>query len=83
MGKTKDEVMPKTPPTKDGWLIKLNFLFAEATYWGSHIIFALFIVGIILSVGRMFLMAILAWLQKRKKKIILILHSGEQQQPRL
>jgi len=68
MGKTKDDLMPKTPPTKDGFLIKLNFLFAETTYWGSHIIFALFIVGIILSVGRMVVMALLAWLQKKREK---------------
>jgi cellulose synthase/poly-beta-1,6-N-acetylglucosamine synthase-like glycosyltransferase/spore germination protein YaaH/peptidoglycan/xylan/chitin deacetylase (PgdA/CDA1 family) len=68
MGKTKDDVMPKTPPTKDGWVIKLNFLFAETTYWLSTIVFALFIVGILLSVGRMFVMALLAWLQKRKEE---------------
>ena len=39
MGKTKDEVMPKTPPTKDGWVVRLNFLFAETTYWLSSIVF--------------------------------------------
>lgn len=67
MGKTRDDVMPKIPPTKDGWLSRANFFFAETTYWGSHIIFALFIVGIALSVGRMLLMAVLAALQKRKE----------------
>ncbi len=67
MGKTKEDVMPKIPPSKDGWLTKVNFFFAETTYWGSHIIFALFIVGILLSVGRMFVMAILAWMQKNKE----------------
>jgi peptidoglycan-N-acetylglucosamine deacetylase len=67
MGKTKEDVMPKIPPSKDGWLNKVNFFFAESTYWGSHIVFALFIVGILLSVGRMIAMAILAWLQKRRE----------------
>jgi peptidoglycan-N-acetylglucosamine deacetylase len=67
MGKTKDDVMPKIPPSKDGWLTKVNFFFAESTYWGSHIVFALFIVGILLSVGRMIIMAILAWLQKNRE----------------
>jgi peptidoglycan-N-acetylglucosamine deacetylase len=67
MGKTKDDVMPKLPPSRDSWLSKVNFFFAEVTYWGSHIVFALFIVGIALSVGRMLVMAILAWLQKRKE----------------
>lgn len=67
MGKTKEDVMPKIPPSKDSWLSKINFFFAEATYWGSHILFALFIVGIALSVGRMLIMAMLAWLQKNKE----------------
>lgn len=67
MGKTKDDVMPKMPPTNDSWLSKVNFFFAESTYWGSHVIFALFLVGIALSVGRMALMAALAALQKRKE----------------
>jgi peptidoglycan-N-acetylglucosamine deacetylase len=68
MGKTKDDVMPRVVSTQDGWVTKLNFFFAEITYWGSHILFALFIVGIALSVGRMIVMAVLAWLQKRKEK---------------
>ena len=67
MGKTKNDVMPLLPPNKDSWLNKVNFFFAESTYWGSHIVFALFIVGIILSVGRMVVMAIIAGMQKRKE----------------
>ena len=67
MGKTKNDVMPLLPPSKDGWMRKLNFFFAEAAYWGSHILFALFIVGIILSVGRMVVMALLAGIQKRRE----------------
>ncbi|MEP7144976.1 MAG: bifunctional polysaccharide deacetylase/glycosyltransferase family 2 protein, partial [Ferruginibacter sp.] len=65
MGKTKDDLMPAV---KQDWQNKLNLLFAEATYWGGHILFALFIVGIALSVSRMVLMAILAWMQKRKEE---------------
>jgi cellulose synthase/poly-beta-1,6-N-acetylglucosamine synthase-like glycosyltransferase/spore germination protein YaaH/peptidoglycan/xylan/chitin deacetylase (PgdA/CDA1 family) len=67
MGKTRDDVMPLLPPSKDGWMRKLNFFFAEAAYWGSHILFALFIVGIVLSVGRMVVMAVLAGIQKRRE----------------
>jgi cellulose synthase/poly-beta-1,6-N-acetylglucosamine synthase-like glycosyltransferase/spore germination protein YaaH/peptidoglycan/xylan/chitin deacetylase (PgdA/CDA1 family) len=67
MGKTKDDVMPPIPPSKDGWLTNVNFFFAEAYYWGSHIVFALFIIGIVLSVGRMVIMATLASLQRRKE----------------
>ena len=73
MGKTREDVMPLLPPSKDGWMRKLNFFFAEAAYWGSHILFALFIVGILLSVGRMVVMAVLAGIQKRREaKLITI-----------
>ena len=65
MGKTKDDIMP---PVKRSLLNSFNFLFAEATYWSEHILFALFITGIFLSVGRMIAMAILASLQKKKEK---------------
>lgn len=68
MGKTKNDVMPLLPPSKDKWLTKMNFFLAEATYWSGHIVFALFIVGIALSVGRMLLMALLAWIQKKGDK---------------
>ena len=65
MGKTKDDIMPPVPIS---WKNKLNWFFAEATYWGTHILYSLFIIGIILSVSRMFIMGLLAWLQKRKEK---------------
>ena len=65
MGKTKDDVMP---PVKRSWINSLNFFIAEASYWGGHFIFAMFIIGIILSVGRMTAMAILASVQKKKEK---------------
>ncbi|MEO6549681.1 MAG: polysaccharide deacetylase family protein [Ferruginibacter sp.] len=68
MGKTKDDIMP---PVKVDWQNKLNLFFAESTYWGGHILFALFIVGIILSVGRMIAMSILAWFQKKKEERML------------
>ena len=65
MGKTKNDIMP---PIKRSWMNSLNFFFAEATYWGGHILFALFIIGIILSVGRMVLMGILAAIQNKREK---------------
>jgi len=65
MGKTKNDVMP---PVKQSWINSLNFFFAESTYWGEHILFALFITGIFLSVARMITMAVLAYIQKQKEK---------------
>ncbi|MFM6925318.1 MAG: glycosyltransferase [Ferruginibacter sp.] len=65
MGKTKDDVMP---PVKRSWINSLNFFIAEASYWTGHFVFALFIIGIVLSVGRMTAMGILASVQKNKEK---------------
>ncbi len=65
MGKTKDDVMP---PVARDWKLKFNFYFTTALYWGMHFIFALFIVGIILSVVRITMMATLASIQKRREK---------------
>ena len=65
MGKTRDEVMPKIP---NGFRRNMNLFFVEFTYWMGQILFSLFIIGIICSVGRIIIMAILASFQKRKEK---------------
>ncbi|HEX2684728.1 MAG TPA: bifunctional polysaccharide deacetylase/glycosyltransferase family 2 protein, partial [Ferruginibacter sp.] len=65
MGKTKDDVMP---PVKRSWINSLNFFIADASYWAGHVLFALFIIGIILSVGRMAIMGVLASIQRRREK---------------
>ncbi len=65
MGKTKNDVMP---PVKKDWGAIFSYIFIEFIYWAGKIIFALFLIGIFLSIGRMFAMALLAWLQKRKEK---------------
>lgn len=69
MGKTKNDVMPYV---KHGWQNKLNLFFAESTYWGGNILFALFIAGIVLSVARMIGMAILAWMQKKNEEKMIL-----------
>ncbi len=68
MGKTKDEVMPRVASSRDRWTRKFNFFLAEAGYWSGHFLFSLFIIGILLSVGRIFLMAVLASIQKSKEE---------------
>ena len=65
MGKTKDQVMP---PVQRDWKLKFNFYFSVALYWLMHFIFALFIVGIFLSITRITLMAVLATIQKRREQ---------------
>ncbi|MBS1743390.1 MAG: glycosyltransferase [Bacteroidetes bacterium] len=64
MGKTKDDVMPAV---KQDWQNKFNFYFVEATYWTGQVLFSLFLIGILLSVGRMIAMATLAYMRKRKE----------------
>jgi cellulose synthase/poly-beta-1,6-N-acetylglucosamine synthase-like glycosyltransferase/spore germination protein YaaH/peptidoglycan/xylan/chitin deacetylase (PgdA/CDA1 family) len=68
MGKTRDEVMPRVADSRDRWTRKFNFFLAETAYWSGQILFTLFIIGILLSVGRMIVMAILASIQKRKEE---------------
>lgn len=65
MGKTKEDVMPLV---KKDWRNSFNFFFVEAMYWSGTVIFALFLVGIFLSIARIVFMASLAWLQKRKEQ---------------
>ncbi|MEO8855299.1 MAG: glycosyltransferase [Ginsengibacter sp.] len=67
MGKTRDEVMPRVADSRDRWTRKFNFFLAESAYWSGQILFSLFIIGILLSVGRMILMAVLASIQKKKE----------------
>ena len=67
MGKTREEVMPGVASSRDRWTRKFNFFLAEAGYWSGHILFSLFIIGIILSVARIVLMAVLASIQKSKE----------------
>ncbi len=68
MNKTRDEVMPRVADSRDRWTRKFNFALAEGLYWSGQILFTLFIIGILLSVGRMIVMAILASIQKRKEE---------------
>ncbi|MEO6406364.1 MAG: glycosyltransferase [Ferruginibacter sp.] len=68
MGKTKLDVMPTVASTSDSWLMSINLFFAEASYWITQVIFALFIIGIVLSIGRMLTMAVLALIQNKKEQ---------------
>jgi cellulose synthase/poly-beta-1,6-N-acetylglucosamine synthase-like glycosyltransferase/spore germination protein YaaH/peptidoglycan/xylan/chitin deacetylase (PgdA/CDA1 family) len=68
MEKSRDEVMPRVADSRDKWTRKFNFFLAETAYWSGQILFTLFIIGILLSVGRMIAMAILASIQKRKEE---------------
>ncbi|HMC84325.1 MAG TPA: polysaccharide deacetylase family protein, partial [Chitinophagaceae bacterium] len=68
LGKKKDDLMPQVPKGSGYYLIQFESFLFEAGYWGGHILSSLFIVFIILSLARIFLMAILAAIQQRKEK---------------
>jgi peptidoglycan-N-acetylglucosamine deacetylase len=61
MGKTKEDLMPKI---ERSWENRMNFIFAESSYWLNKIIFLLFIIGIILSISRMIIIMIIAYIRK-------------------
>jgi cellulose synthase/poly-beta-1,6-N-acetylglucosamine synthase-like glycosyltransferase/peptidoglycan/xylan/chitin deacetylase (PgdA/CDA1 family)/spore germination protein YaaH len=65
MGKTRNDVMPAV---KRNLKLRFDFYFSMFIYWASHFIFALFLVGIFLSMSRILLMGILAFKQKRREK---------------
>ena len=70
MGKTYDDVMPLLPKTKDTWMVHANYWLASATYWGGEVVFVLFLVGIGLSMGRMLIMLVMAFYQRKKDKLL-------------
>lgn len=73
MGVPESDLMP---PIKRSWKNDLNFYFASASYWIGQIVYSLFLIGIILSIGRMIFMAILAYLQTRQEKRLLANFKG-------
>jgi len=60
LGKTKDEMMPPVPKGSGYYLLQINYYFAELGYWSGHILFSVFIVFMILSVGRVLFLAFIA-----------------------
>ena len=73
LGKTKDEMMPPVPKGSGYYLLQINYYFAELGYWGGHILFSLFIVFMVLGVGRVLFMAVIAtreYLREKKEKLV-------------
>jgi peptidoglycan-N-acetylglucosamine deacetylase len=66
LGKSRDYVMPPLADEKDIFYSKLNYVILETIFWGERLIFALFFIGILFSVGRTIIVAIIAWVDKRK-----------------
>ena len=65
MGKTRDEVMPPVFGDNQLFLTRFNWTVVQTVFWCGRILFWLFLLGIVLSIGRILMTGILAALQKR------------------
>lgn len=71
LGEKKETLMPPVPKGSGYYLIQASYVFLEAVYWISHILFTLFTVFIILSILRIVAMTFLAMKEKRKESNLL------------
>jgi peptidoglycan-N-acetylglucosamine deacetylase len=80
LGKKKDDLMPDVPRGSGYYLLQLNYYMAELGYWGSHILFSMFVVFIILSITRILFLAVIAtreFYREKKLKLKPFWLSGE------
>jgi peptidoglycan-N-acetylglucosamine deacetylase len=66
LGKKKDDLMPPVPKGSGYYLLQLNYYLALSAYLGSHFLFSLFVLFIILSLSRILLLGVLATRQNYK-----------------
>lgn len=64
----REQLMPEVPRNRSYYLVQFSYYMAEFGFWGSRALFYLFVVCVVLSIGRIITLAILATLQKRKEK---------------
>jgi peptidoglycan-N-acetylglucosamine deacetylase len=60
LGKKKDDLMPPVAKGSGYFLLQINYYLAEFGYWGGNILSSVFIVFIILSVGRIIILGVIA-----------------------
>jgi cellulose synthase/poly-beta-1,6-N-acetylglucosamine synthase-like glycosyltransferase/peptidoglycan/xylan/chitin deacetylase (PgdA/CDA1 family) len=68
MGKTRDDVMPPVPNYHENYLLRFNYLLAEAGYYLGKIFNALFILFLTLGSIRLLIVLISSVLARRKEK---------------
>ncbi len=71
VNETKEQLMPTVPKSSGYYLIQLNYYTAEFGFWGGRFLFYLFIICILMSVGRILILGIFAtreyFYEKRRK----------------
>jgi cellulose synthase/poly-beta-1,6-N-acetylglucosamine synthase-like glycosyltransferase/spore germination protein YaaH/peptidoglycan/xylan/chitin deacetylase (PgdA/CDA1 family) len=68
LGKKKEDLMPQVPRGSGYYVLQVNYWLAEIAYWGSHILFSLFVLFIILSIARIVFLAVIATNEFYKEK---------------
>jgi len=68
VNETRGQLMPEVPKNNSYYFVQFSYYMAEFGYWGGHLLFYLFIVCIILSVGRILVLAFFAVKEYRKEK---------------
>lgn len=66
LNKSKEQLMPKVPKGSGYYIMKSNLALAELTYWIGNFLTALFIIFIILGIGRLIFMMVLTARERRK-----------------
>jgi cellulose synthase/poly-beta-1,6-N-acetylglucosamine synthase-like glycosyltransferase/spore germination protein YaaH/peptidoglycan/xylan/chitin deacetylase (PgdA/CDA1 family) len=64
----RDKLMPAVPRNKSYYLVQFSYYMAEFGYWGWKTLFYLFVTCIVLSIGRILLLAVLASKEFIKEK---------------
>jgi len=67
LGKTPEEMMPTIPKGKEYYWLQINYLIAETAYLGGNLLFAIFMIFLLLSCIRIIIIGGMALLEKRKK----------------
>lgn len=68
VGKKKDELMPPVPKSSGYYMIQFNYFVAATAYWGGRLLFSIFLVCIVLAMGRTLFMAWLAAKEYRRER---------------
>lgn len=68
LGKKRDDLMPHVPPGSGYRILQINSFIAEFGYYIGRVLFALFILFLILGSIRLIMMLALSILQRRKEK---------------
>lgn len=68
LGTTRETLMPELVSSSDVALSRINWLSAGIVWRGGRLLRAVFVVGIVLGIGRMALIILLAWRQRRKER---------------